>query len=135
MKGQGIIEAVYSVGVLGMVLTGVVILILMTVSSKKNDFDRKKAAEMGTLVMEEQVLASKSDIDNFWVLTNISGKTKVEFPGYVYAVGFTNISNDPTYPNCGVGITDCAECFVKVDWQGKNPQSMFFNRFFLRNGS
>ena len=38
MKGQGVVEAIYAVGILGLVLTGVVVLILMTVASKKNDF-------------------------------------------------------------------------------------------------
>lgn len=132
MKGQGIVEAVYSVGVLGLMLTGVVILILMTVASKKNDFDRKKATELGTLVMEEQVDNSKNDINNFWNLTNVSGKTKPEFWGYTYSVGF---SNNTSYPNCGVGVTNCTEVSVKVDWLGKNPQSLNFNRFFSKYGN
>lgn len=135
MKGQGIIEAVYSVGVLGLMLTGVVILILMTVASKKNDFDRKKATELGALVMEEQVDNSKNDQVNFWMLTNITGRTKPEFVGYTYAVGFTNITGNATYPNCGVGKTDCTEVSIKVDWQGKTPQSMYINRFFSKYGN
>ncbi len=134
MKGQGVVEAIYAVGILGLVLTGVVVLILMTVASKKNDFDRKKATELGTLVMEEQINSSKSDTNNFWTLTNVSGLTKPEFVGYIYTVGFTNISGNSNYPNCGVAETNCAEVLVKVDWPGKNPQSLEFNRFFIKNG-
>jgi len=135
MKGQGIVEAVYSVGVLGLMLTGVVILILMTVTSKKSDFDRKKATELGTLVMEEQVDNSKNNINSFWELINISGKTKVEFTGFSYSIGFTNVTGNANYPNCGVGVTNCTEVSVKVDWLGKNPQSMYFNRFFSKYGN
>ncbi|OIP87668.1 hypothetical protein CO009_03575 [Candidatus Shapirobacteria bacterium CG_4_8_14_3_um_filter_35_11] len=135
MKGQGIVEAVYSVGVLGLMLTGVVILILMTVASKKSDFDRKKATELGTLVMEEQVDNSKNNINSFWELINISGKTKVEFTGFSYSIGFTNVTGNANYPNCGVGVTNCTEVSVKVDWLGKNPQSMYFNRFFSKYGN
>jgi len=135
MKGQGIVEAVYSVGVLGLMLTGVVILILMTVTSKKSDFDRKKATELGTLVMEEQVDNSKNNINSFWELINIYGKTKVEFTGFSYSIGFTNVTGNANYPNCGVGVTNCTEVSVKVDWLGKNPQSMYFNRFFSKYGN
>ena len=135
MKGQGVIEAVYSVGILGLILTGALVLILMTVANEKNDFDRKKAGEMGTLVMEELVDKSKADANNFWTLTNTNNNTKAGYEGYIYSVGFTNISGDVNYPNCGVGVTDCAEVVVRVDWQGKNPQSILFNRFFTKNGN
>lgn len=136
MKGQGIIEVVYSVGILGLMLTGVVILMLMVVASKKNDFDRKKANELGTIVMEELIDNSKNDVIGFWSLVNLTGKTKPEYVGFTYSVGFTNITANATYPNCGLaGVTNCAEVNIKIDWQGKNPQSVFFNRFFIKNGN
>lgn len=134
MKGQGIIEAVYSVGILALMLTGVLVLILMSISSKRNDFDRKKAVELGTLVMEEQIENSRNDQLSFWNLTNLSDEIKPEFSGFTYSVGFTNITGNANYPNCGVGVTDCAEMVVTVDWQGKNSQSKTFNRFFIKNG-
>lgn len=135
MKGQGLIEAIYSVGILGLMLTGVVVLILMAVSTKKTEFDRKKATELGTVIVEEMINGNKNDRVNFWKLTNIENGTRTGFDNYIYSVGFTNVSNDPSYPNCGVGVTDCAEAVVKIDWQGKNPQSIIFNRFFSRNGN
>lgn len=134
MKGQGIIEAIYSIGVLGMVLTGVLVLILMTSTYKKNDFDRKKAMEMGTMIVEELINKSNNDQQNFWNLNNTLNQTKTGFDNYIYSVKFTNITNDVNYPNCGVGVTNCAEVEVKIDWQGKNPQSLTFNRFFIKNG-
>jgi len=105
------------------------------VASKKSDFDRKKATELGTLVMEEQVDNSKNNINSFWELINIYGKTKVEFTGFSYSIGFTNVTGNANYPNCGVGVTNCTEVSVKVDWLGKNPQSMYFNRFFSKYGN
>jgi len=134
MKGQGIIEAVYSIGVLGMILTGAIILIIMSAASKKNDFDRKKAAEMGNIVIEELIASSRNDQNSFWELNNRTGVTKPNFDGYSYSVEYTNISADSDYPNCGVGVTNCAEARVVVNWEGKNPQSMTFNRFFTKNG-
>ncbi|MFA7300926.1 MAG: hypothetical protein WC069_01265 [Candidatus Shapirobacteria bacterium] len=135
MKGQGIIEAVYSIGILGLILTGVVILILMTVTTKKNDFDRKKASEIGSLVMEELVSKSKNDPVNFWTLINVVGLTKPEFVNYSYDISFTNITADAKYPNCGMGVTDCAEANVNINWQGKSPQTIKINRFFSKNGN
>lgn len=135
MKGQGIVESVYSVGILGLMLTGVVVLILMTVAAKKNDFDRKKAVELGTLVVEELVGESRNDVDNFWKQTDRQDLTKSGFTGYTYSIGFTNITANATYPKCGVGVTDCTEVNVKVSWLGKNPQVIWFNRFFSKNGN
>jgi len=136
MKGQGLIETIYSVGILGLMLTGVVILILMVVASKKTQFDRGKATELGSMVMEETVNSSKNDGANFWTLSNVTNQTKAGFTGYTYSIGFTNIANNPTYPNCGnAGINDCAEVVVRVDWPGKNPQTITFNRFFSKNGN
>jgi hypothetical protein len=134
VKGQGIIEAVYSIGVLGMILTGAIILIIMSATSKKNDFDRKKAVEMGNIVIEELIASSRDNQNIFWELNNVSGVTKSGYDGYSYSVEYTNISANSDYPNCGVGVTNCAEAKVVVNWQGKNPQSMTFNRFFTKNG-
>lgn len=134
MKGQGIIEAVYSIGVLGVILTGAIILIIMSAASKKNDFDRKKAAEMGNIVIEELIFESRNDQNDFWQLNKQVGVTKTGFDGYSYLVEYANISANSNYPNCGVGVTDCAEARVVVNWEGKNPQSMTFNRFFTKNG-
>lgn len=133
MKGQGIIEAVYSIGVLGMILTGAVVLILMSSTLKKSDFDRKKATEMGTMIIEELIYNSKNDV-NFWNLNNSADLTKTDFPNYTYSTEFTNITGNVSYPNCGVGVTDCAEAKVIINWDGKVPQQIIFNRFFTKNG-
>ena len=135
MKGQGLIETVYSMGILGLMLTGVVILFLLTINSKKNDFDRKKATEIGTLVMEDLVDSNKNDKVNFWSLTPQTNGIKSGFDGYVFSIGFSNITSNSIYPNCGIGVTDCVEAVVRIDWQGKNPQSMWVNRFFTKNGN
>lgn len=134
MKGQGIVEVVYSIGVLGMILTGAVILIIMSATFKKNDFDRKKAVEMGNMIIEELIFRSRNDLNNFWLLNNEVGMTKSNFDKYTYSVKYTNILGNNEYPNCGIGVTDCAEVAVTINWQGKNQQSMNFNRFFTKNG-
>jgi len=130
-----VVEAIYSVGIIGLILTGVVVLILMTVSNRINDFDRKKASELGAILVERQIYNSKSDTVEFWKLNSVSNLTEVGFTGFTYSIGFTNIFANPDYPNCGVGVTNCAEVVIRVDWQGKNPQTMWFNRFFTKDGN
>jgi Tfp pilus assembly protein PilV len=131
-KGQGIVESIFSVGVLGLILTGVVILVVMTLSSKKTSFDRKKAVELGEIVMEEIVANSINDKESFWSLANVSETENPDFKDYHYTVTYTPISGNPAYPNCGVGGINCAEVEVRVSWQGKNAETLIFNRFFSR---
>ena len=91
-NGQGIVESVVAVGILMMVLTGAVLLISSGISSRKVGFDRRKANELATLVMEEQVGKSINEAANFWKLTDIlTPQTKPEYPGYSYTLDFTNI--------------------------------------------
>jgi Tfp pilus assembly protein PilV len=127
-KGQGIIESIFALGILGIILSGVVILIIMTLSNKKNSFDRERATELGTIVMEELVSQSQDDEGNFWKLNGSIGNTRGGYEGYVYNIGVTNITTN----GCGVGVTNCAEVVVGVGYSGKTPQTVYFNRFFSR---
>jgi len=132
-NGQGIVESVVAVGILMMVLTGAVLLISSGISSRKVGFDRRKANELATLVMEEQVGKSINEAANFWKLTDIlTPQTKPEYPGYSYTLDFTNIFGNPKYPSCGVGKTDCATMVINVGWSGKEAQNLKFERFFSR---
>jgi hypothetical protein len=137
VKGQGVVEAIYSVGIIGLILTGVIVLILMTISNRINDFDRKKASDLGAILVERQIYNSKYNTAEFWKFNNIINETENDFNGFKYSIGFTNIFANSDYPKCGevegVGVTNCAEVVIRVDWQGKNPQTMWFNRFFTKN--
>lgn len=133
-KGQGVVEAVVAVGILALVLGGAVLLVVLGTSNRQRSFDRRKATELATVVTEEMIAESKSDPETFWQLkSGVDGETKDGYSGYTYSVGFTNITGNASYPNCGVGKTDCAEAIIQIDWQGKEPQTMFFNRFFSKN--
>jgi len=127
-RGQGIIEGVFALGVLGLVLSGVVVLIAMTMSNKKGNFDRRKAIELGSMAMEELISQSQNDVYNFWNLTSSSNNTRAGFDGYKYSIGMTNITTN----GCGVGKTDCAEVVIEVGFSGRSPQSVYLNRFFSR---
>jgi len=130
-KSQGVVESVVAVGILMAVLTGTILLISFGLSNRKVGFDRRKANELATSVMEERVSESISSPENFWKLTNIPATTNLSFPGYNYSVGFTNI---PVLvnPSCGIGRTDCAQVVVNIGWSGKETQNLKFERFFSR---
>lgn len=133
-KGQGVVEAVVAVGILALVLGGAVLLVVLGTSNRQRSFDRRKATELATVVTEEMIAKSKSDPEAFWHFDfDASNSSKDGYSGYTYSVGFTNITGNVSYPNCGVGKTDCAEAIIRIDWQGKEPQTMFFNRFFSKN--
>ncbi|MBU1117853.1 hypothetical protein KKD37_02715 [Patescibacteria group bacterium] len=132
-KGQGVVESVFAVGILALLLGGAVVLVVLGTSNRRNSFDRRKATELAGLVTEELISQSQNDAEGFWQFDNQSSYSMDGFDGYTYSVGFTNISGNVDYPQCGVGVTDCVETVIKIDWQGKDPQSLYFNRFFSKN--
>jgi len=132
-SGQGVIESVFSVGVLGLLLGGAIVLIVMGISSRKTSFDRKKATELAAMVTEELISESRNDPEEFWQFSNVTNQSKSAFGGYTYSIGFSNISANATYPNCGIGKTDCAEVVIGIGWSGKTAQTLYFNRFFSKN--
>ena len=134
-KSQGVVESVVAVGILMMVLTGTVLLVSLGLSNRKTGFDRRKANELASLVMEEQVSKSIVDPGNFWLIDlndQLTPQPKSEYPGYSYTINYSNISGDSKYANCGVGRTDCAWVTVNVGWSGKETQDLKFERFFSR---
>lgn len=134
-RAQGVVESVFAIGVLGLLMGGAVILIVMGVNNRQTGFDRRKAMELITIVSEELIAKSQNDPEHFWLYENngVGDLTKDGFAGYTYAVGYTNVSGDPSYPTCGeAGKIDCAEVWIRVDWPGKEPQSITVNRFFSK---
>lgn len=136
-NGQSVVELVFTVGIIILVVTGIIVLLVNTIGAKTKVFDRRKAVQMAQIIMEDLVSQQKNQADSFWLLnsldTNDFDGLSDQFPGYDSEVEFTNITADPVYPNCGVGRTDCTEATVTIDWQGKNPQSVTFTRFFSKN--
>jgi len=129
----GIVESVFAVGVLALLLTGAVLLVVMGINNRKSSFDRRKATELATLVLEGMVAQSQSNPESFWQLSAVNNGSMDGYDNYTYSVGYTSISANPDYPNCGTTLNDCVETVVKIDWQGKNPETLFFNRFFSKN--
>jgi type II secretory pathway pseudopilin PulG len=132
------IELVFSIALVIIVITGIVILMVNTVSSKNKGFNRKKAAELAEIVMEDLVNQKKNNPDEFWLLNNVSPRRwpSTEFDNYFYSVDFTNIIDASI--GCGNATTDCTEVVVSIGWSGGSGganQNANFSRFFSRKGN
>ena len=70
--GQGLVEVIFSVGVLVMVITAVIGLIVKTTGIKSMGFERKKASEMSEIIVENLLESKKNHSEDFWKLFNKS---------------------------------------------------------------
>lgn len=134
-NGQGVVESVFAIGILGLLMGGAVVLIVMGFGNRQSSFNRRKALEMVTIITEELIAKSQNEPELFWQYENNGaiGNTLNGYGGYTYSVGYTNISGNPSYPNCGEsGKINCAEVTINIGWSGKNPQSMSVSRFFSK---
>lgn len=133
-NSQGVVESVVAVGILMMMLTGTVLLVSFGLSNRKTGFDRRKANELATLVMEEEVGKSISNPGEFWQFSYITDpQTRLGFGGYSYTLNYSTINSDPDYPNCiGGQRPNCAQLVVNIGWSGKETQNLKFERFFSR---
>jgi hypothetical protein len=134
-KGQGVVESVFAIGILGLLMGGAVVLIVMGFGNRQSSFDRRKALEMVTVITEELIAKSQNEPELFWQYENNGavGNTLSGYSGYTYSVGYSNISGNLSYPNCGVsGVINCAEVTINIGWSGKNLQSMSVSRFFSK---
>lgn len=129
-KGQSLVELIFSIAIVVLVLSGVVVLVINVLGTKTRTFDRKRATRLAELVTEQLTDMKKNDPLTFWQLSPIINRTDpgLDYKGYTYSVDFTNITTN----GCGIGITDCAEAVLSIGWSGKTNQTLIFNRFFTR---
>ena len=119
-------DLIFSVGIVVLVLSGVVVLMVNSVSTKTKSFDRKTASRMAELVMERMVMAKENDPVGFFgktVYAKAAGQTLDEFPGYSYSIVFGDYEN-ATCPTCII-VT------VTVKW-AESSQAIKLDRIFSR---
>jgi len=140
--GQGIVEIIFSIGVIAVVITGVVSLMINVLKTKTNSLKRERASEMSNVVVEnlvgQKTLDEKGGISggNFWSGdvfnsikngVNLSG-TLPEFEGYVYNVGFSQVIDDQ---KCKRDDITCAEARINIFWND-GEDSLSVSRFFYK---
>lgn len=127
--GQALIEAIFGVVILALTVTGVVSLMVSSVGQKSKVTDRKTANRLGEKVIENLMVQKNVGPSAFWLLNPVTNATDADFPGYRYSVGFSVVG----YPNCNVGMTDCAEAIINVGWSGsRGDENINFSKFFSR---
>lgn len=125
-RGQSLVDMIFSVGIIILVLSGIVVLMVNSVSIKTKGFDRKTASRMAEVVMEGMVSAKADDPVGFFgktVYATTVDKTLSEFPGYSYSIGFGD------YSGC---TPSCVMVTVTVKWPGQTEQIFKLNRVFSR---
>jgi len=125
-KGQGLIEIIFAVGVLIVVITAVVSLIVKTTGIKSLAIQRKRASEMGEVVIENLMNNKKNDA-TFWQLNDVTSPQTISgYDGYQYVVDFTSTSEG----DCSDTVIECANAVITITFG--NNQSLVINRFFSK---
>lgn len=137
-SGQSIIEVVFAIGLIALVLTGVVGLLLSSLRSRTQGYDRKRAAELGQKVIEglvEEESQNPSSFWNpnsgFWLANTGSTHTMTGFDRYTYGVAVTAVAGPGG--TCVVAAWECVEARVTINWTGSTPgEKLDFSRFFSK---
>ncbi|MFA7676210.1 MAG: hypothetical protein WCY28_02255 [Candidatus Shapirobacteria bacterium] len=124
-KGQSIIDMIFSVGIMVLVLTGVIILIVSTAKLKRISLERQKAIDLSQLLIEKKTLEIKENKKTFWdnatSLTNEVGVIEPNFPEYNYDIDYDG----------GCNALNCKIIFT-VNWG--NNQKLSVEKFFSKGG-
>ncbi|MDD2483193.1 MAG: hypothetical protein PHE32_01630 [Candidatus Shapirobacteria bacterium] len=123
-KGQSLIDVIFSMGIVVLVLTGIIVLVVNTAKVKRLAFERQKAVELSQLLIEYKILESKSDSFSFWNGGSYGINNKdfgSDFSGYSYTINHDSGCNDQ---NCKITFT--------INWG--DGQSLSVERLFLRKG-
>ncbi len=130
MKGQSLIEVVFSIGMVALVISGVVFLILATLGSRTKSYDRKKAVEIAQNVIEGMVQTKNDDGTSFWNLNSaywVGLGTSQVSNNYFYSVTVSQYSSN----GCSALRVECINANVTVGWNnGQKIEN--FTRFFSR---
>lgn len=125
-KGQSLIDVVFSIGIVVLVLTGVVVLVVSTAKIKRVTFERQKAVELSQLLIEKQILDIKNDTLGFW---DGAKNNSINNQGSNIGSGFIDYNYDIVYSDCN--NQSCNVIFT-VKWG--DLQELSVERFFLRRG-
>ena len=125
-KGQSLIDVVFSIGIIVLVLTGVVVLVVSTAKIKRITLERQKAVELSQLLIEKQILDIKNDTLGFWDGTKTNSTNN---QGFSIGSGFINYSYDIVYSGCN---NQACNVIFTVKWG--DLQELSVERLFLRRG-
>ena len=129
IRGQSLIEVIFSIGIIMVVISGVVFLILATLGSKTKGYDRKVAVEISQMAIEEMVKVRRDAAYNFWDLSSTYWQQQAQNHingDYNYVVSVTQYVGN----GCSAVPVECINTKVTISWKGKDMET--FNRFFSK---
>jgi len=126
-RGQSLVEVIFGVGILVTVIVAVISLIVKTTGIKSSALDRKRASEMGQVIIENLMEDKKNNPESFWQLNDIGSTTVFGYDGYTYTVDF----NHTTEGNCSDTENECVGVTAVINWGA--GQEFTVNRFFSKN--
>lgn len=118
-RGQSLIEILFSITVVVLVLTGVVSLMVKVLNVRGEASLRKKASDLSTIVIENQIKQKNNTPDIFWNNNKSLDQKMVGFDGLSYDVGKTSVGQD-------------LNIVVTVRWA---DQSLSIQRYFSKKGN
>lgn len=125
-KGQSLLDVIFSVAVVVLILTGLVVLAVNTAKVKRMVFERQKAVELSQKLIEVELQNIKTLTFNSWSKTNVTNKS-------ADSLGFVDYKYDINY-GCTINgnANDFCNVIFKVNWGV--GQSLSVQRMFSRKG-
>ena len=125
-RGQSLIDLIFSVGIIILVLSGVVVLMVSTISVKTKGYDRKTAFRMADSVMERMVKVKADDPVGFFGKTTyaVSDGSMAEFSGFLYSISFDDYNS--------TGCPTCVMVTVEAKWSESTDQVIKLTRVFSK---
>ena len=125
-KGQSLVEVIFSVGVVILVLTGIVVLAVNTAKSRNATYQRQRAVELTQKLIEAEVKKAKDDPITFWNTQNRGSSSGYypDMPDYAYNIDYVCNITGSSSDNCNAVFT--------VNWG--NNESLSVQRFFSKKG-
>ena len=128
-KGQSLVDVIFSIGIIVLVLTGVVVLVVSTAKIKRINSQRQKAVELSQLLIEDKISEIKDDPSTFWnsaedhvFNSENAGNFGEDFVGYTYVLEQKNCND---HNSCDI--------IFNISWED-GTQSLSVKRLFLKNG-
>ncbi len=118
-KGQSLIEILFSITVVVLVLTGIVTLMVKVLNVRGEASLRKKANDLSTIVIENQIKEKNNSPESFWNPVSLVGQTLVNFDGFTYDLNKTSVGQD-------------LNVVVNIKWE---DQTLKVQRLFSKNGN
>ncbi len=119
LNGQSLIDVIFSIGILVLVLTGVLVLIVSTAKLKTIDSKRSKAVEMSQRLIEQEIKKAKDNPSLFWTFPKLPYSASTG--GYNYVINY----------DCNSDKSKCNGVFT-ISWG--DGESLSVERLFLKTG-